>query len=491
VADQSRKMTVIVGDGSPIERNHLFTVLRLEGYEVRLAENGEEVLNQLQTDSSIALALLDLAMPVKSGLDTLLALRQRQNGVAVVLMSEGPVPSSIVRMIEEHDARFIEKTQLPDRLGSLNTSGEHPVSSKNGADQPFLVQRQNLRAEGPVMGAITPMVAQVGRANVPVLLQGETGVGKEVLARQIHANSPRAAKQFVKINCAALPSELVESELFGHERGAFSGAVAQRQGLFETAHEGTMLLDEIGDMDVRRQAKLLQVLQDGEFRRLGGRELVRVNVRVLAATHQDLRKSIQECRFREDLYYRLNVFCIRIPPMRERRAEILPLAEHFLQKYATADFTPPPITQDLRDAMLGYHWPGNIRELENAMRRYLILRNPVSLAEELRSLECSLLTPKAGPYMAASVPDNRFDQAGALARAERAKLTAEREAVLGALRSTHWNRTKAAELLRIDYKALLYKMKKLSIGTDGKSGAGKPVVVSEAKFSSMSETGLA
>jgi two-component system, NtrC family, response regulator AtoC len=483
-------MTVIVGDGSPTERNHLFTVLRQEGYEVRLAENGEEVLNQLQTDSSITLALLDLAMPVKSGLDTLLELRQRQNSVAVVLMSEGPVPSSIVRMIEEQDARFIEKAQLPDGLDSLNGSGQQPVSSKNGADQPFLIKRQNLRAEGPVMGAITQMVAQVGGADVPVLLQGETGVGKEVLARQIHANSPRAARQFVKINCAALPSELVESELFGYERGAFSGAVAQRQGLFETAHEGTILLDEIGDMDVRLQAKLLQVLQDGEFRRLGGRELVRVNVRVLAATHQDLRKAIQEGRFREDLYYRLNVICIRIPPVRERLGEIVPLAEHFLQKYATADFTPPPITQDLRDAMLGYHWPGNIRELENAMRRYLIVRNPVLLAEELRNLEYSApLTPKVGTDMMAAIPDNPFDQASALARAERAKLTAEREAVLGALRSTHWNRKKAAELLRIDYKALLYKMKKLSIGTNGKPGPGKPVVVSEAKSSSISAFG--
>jgi two-component system response regulator AtoC len=326
------------------------------------------------------------------------------------------------------------------------------------------------------MVKIEGLIKQIGSADVPVLLQGETGVGKEVLARQIHASSARARCRFVKINCAALPMELVESELFGYERGAFSGAFQQREGLFETAHQGTIFLDEIGDMDVRLQAKLLQVLQDGEFRRLGGRDLVKVDVRIMAATHQDLRKAVEEGRFREDLYYRLNVVSIKIPPLRERHAEILPLAEFFLMKYATGDCTALQIPLVLQEAMLSHEWPGNVRELENAMRKYLVVRNAVFLAEELRSLASKTRSaaPVATPIVRGeAVERDSTTENSPLARAERMKRLAEREAVLSALKSTHWNRKRAAEVLSIDYKALLYKMKKLGIGPE-RSARNKP-----------------
>jgi two-component system response regulator AtoC len=259
--------------------------------------------------------------------------------------------------------------------------------------------------------------------------------------------------------------------LFGYEKGAFSGAFRQHPGLFETAHGGTILLDEIGDMDVRLQAKLLQVLQDGEFRRLGGRELVRVDVRIMAATHQNLRQAIEDGRFREDLYYRLNVVTIRIPPLRERIGEIVPLAESFLKKYSTEAST-PPLTAALQEAMLGYDWPGNVRELENVIRKFLVIRNPLFVAKELRSLTST--RRQVGQSSAAKVTamqqtavasenESENHHANPLGRIKRMTEAAEREAMVSALRSTNWNRRRAAALLGIDYKALLYRLKKLGI----------------------------
>ena len=224
---------------------------------------------------------------------------------------------------------------------------------------------------------------RVGMAEVPVLLSGETGAGKEVMARRLCAYSPRADKPFLKLNCAALPPELAESELFGSTKGAYTGATADRQGRFETAHGGTILLDEIGDMDLRLQTKLLQVLQDGEIQPLGSSRTIQVNVRVMAATHRDLARAIQEGTFREDLYYRLNVIKIVIPPLRERREEILPLAEMLLARHLPRGQKSPPIGDELRRFLLDYRWPGNVRELENVMRRFLVYRDSALLIREL------------------------------------------------------------------------------------------------------------
>ena len=208
-----------------------------------------------------------------------------------------------------------------------------------------------------------------------MLIQGETGVGKEVFARELHAHSPRAKRSFLKLNCAALPSELVESELFGYERGAFTGAFQRKPGMFEQADGGTIMLDEIGDMDFKLQAKLLQVLQDHEFQRVGGKGCIRVDVRVIAATHCDLEQAIAEDRFREDLFYRLNVVSVRVPPLRERREDILAMAEFLARKHAPPGAAPPPIPPSLQEMFLAYDWPGNIRELENVIRKFLIFRD--------------------------------------------------------------------------------------------------------------------
>jgi two-component system response regulator AtoC len=349
-----------------------------------------------------------------------------------------------------------------------------------------------------------PLLKRLAACDVPILLQGETGVGKEVLARHIHSQSLRAGKILLKINCAALPPELVESELFGYERGAFTGAFKTTLGKFEIANGGTVLLDEIGDMDLRLQSKLLQVLQDREFHRIGAKEATQVDVRVIAATHRELEARVEQGEFREDLYYRLNVFNIAIPPLRERVDEIVPLATSFLRKHALGDTSAPAIGSPLRSALLRHKWPGNIRELENVMRRYLVVRNPEVIIEELhrriaRTASAHYLASSKTTHEAQSrqVVDTRSDtldlfgehpgrraidringalniscgasQGGSdavnsdLVRVDQARKAAEAEVILKALNASQWNRKRSAKLLGLDYKALLYKMKKLGI----------------------------
>jgi two-component system response regulator AtoC len=312
------------------------------------------------------------------------------------------------------------------------------------------------------MKEIQSMLGQIGWSEAPVLIQGETGSGKEVIARELHAQSPRAGKVFLKLNCAALPSELVESELFGYERGAFTGAFQKKAGMFELANEGTIFLDEIGDMDVRLQAKLLQVLQDHEFQRIGGKETVKVNVRVMAATHCDLEQAIIDKKFREDLYYRLNIINLVLPPLRERKEDILGLLDFLMEKHASAGAPIPTVTANLRNAMMTYRWQGNIRELENFARKFLIFRDAEALAAGLQAQSARKVLKTAPASETVHVLP---DETPILERVTQVKREAEAGAILAALNSTRWNRKQAAALLKIDYKALLYKMNKL--GVDG------------------------
>jgi DNA-binding NtrC family response regulator len=307
----------------------------------------------------------------------------------------------------------------------------------------------------------TAFLTRIGMADVPVLLHGETGVGKEVMARRLCAYSPRAHKPFLKLNCAAFPSELVESELFGYEKGAFTGAVIDKPGKFEIAQGGTMLLDEIGDMDIRLQAKLLQVLQDGEIQPLGSNRTVKVNVRILAATHRDLRRAIEQGTFREDLYYRLNVINIVIPPLRERKSEILPLAEVLLRRHLRPGAVMPEITRELQQTMLEYHWPGNVRELENIMRRFHVYQNPSMLIGELTNTAVS-----SAPKPVATSSHHRHidgENNSSIDRLAEQSRQAESKLLLEALEATRWNRRQAATRLNLEYRAFLYKLQKYGI----------------------------
>jgi two-component system response regulator AtoC len=319
---------------------------------------------------------------------------------------------------------------------------------------------------GP-MERVWSLVNRIADTDVPVLLIGESGVGKDVIARRIHATSHRAARPFVKINCAALPGELLESELFGHEKGAFTGAHAEKPGKFELAHRGTIFLDEIGEMDPRLQAKLLQVLQDEEFYRVGGKRPVRVDARVVVATNRNLEAAIRQGTFREDLFYRLNVVTIRVPPLRERREEIGPLVRHFVEKYRQRYRGGlEEIPAEVMERFHAYDWPGNVRELENLVRRLVVLRDPAMVLGELGGTPAALAAPHAPAASSIARPGDAPtlpEDAPLKDVARRAARIAEREAILRALMRTGWNKRKAAKRLQVSYKALLYKIKDCGI----------------------------
>jgi two-component system response regulator AtoC len=308
------------------------------------------------------------------------------------------------------------------------------------------------------MRAIGTMIESVADTDATVLIRGESGVGKDLVARAIHAGSPRRHGPFVKVNCAAIPSELLESEFFGHEKGAFTGAHRRKPGQFECAHKGTIYLDEIGELPLGLQAKLLHVLQDGEFSRVGGHHNLRVDVRVICATNRDLSRDVAAGRFREDLFYRLNVINILVPPLRERPEELPGLVAYFIARYARVFNMPErELAPDALTAFLGHSWPGNIRELENFVKRMIVLQD--------WNLPRTLVAPAAAAPPAA----DSFAGARGLSLKEisrRAVLEAERDVIAYALEQCRWNRVKTAKMLRISYRALLYKIKDMGLKQD-------------------------
>lgn len=466
--------TILVGEDELEVRGYLEMALKCMGYSVELAQDGDEVLRCLQASrNDIAAVLLDIMMPHRDGIETLKEIRRISPDLPVIIVSGASSTMNVVTAMKSGATDFLTKPVAHEDLRKAVTKAlDTKVVEYIPPVRPAQTSKTNAYlGSNPRMKEIQALVGQIGWSEAPVLIQGETGSGKEVLARELHAQSPRAGKPFLKLNCAALPSELVESELFGYERGAFTGAFQKKAGMFEVADGGTILLDEIGDMDVRLQAKLLQVLQDHEFQRIGGKETVRVDVRVMAATHRDLEKAIVDRTFREDLYYRLNVINLVLPPLRERKEDIVPLAEFCMKKHAAPGMPLPQITMDLKHALMTYHWPGNVRELENTMRKLLIMRDPDLVARDLHAKTARRPLMNAAPAAPAAVLEavaapaevHQGNAAPILERVTQAKQQAETDAILAALNSTHWNRKQAAALLKIDYKALLYKMKKLGV----------------------------
>jgi len=309
------------------------------------------------------------------------------------------------------------------------------------------------------MKRIQEIIDEVANIDVTVLIRGETGVGKEVVARLIHQSSPRKTKAFVKVNCAALPQELLESELFGHEKGAFTGAYCQKPGKFELAHGGTILLDEISEITPPLQAKLLQVFQDREFSRLGGKKDIRVDARILVATNKNMEEAVKNGDFREDLYYRLNVINITIPPLRERREEIPAFVEYYLHKFQMKyNRQANSVSERMMRGLLQHHWPGNIRELENVIQRFVLLRDEEGIIGDL----CSFCQKDRPGVIEAPLHENDWPSLKKISTEAAAK--AEAAVIREVLHKTNWNRKKAAGILDISYKALIYKINALGLG---------------------------
>jgi two-component system response regulator AtoC len=464
---------ILVVDDEPSIRKYLQTLLEVEGYHVNAVGSGREALESLQNGESPDFIILDVLMPEMSGLETLRQFMQLDRSLNVIMLSCSNEVSTVVEAIRlgasDYLTKPFEKSELDAAM--LKCRQKKQLRAENAALREYcehITEDLSFLAASPQMVKIRQQILQIAPVDVPVFIHGESGVGKEVVARMLHMRSPRGSQPFVKVNCAALPSELLESELFGYEQGAFTGAVRAKPGKFELANKGTIFLDEIAEMSPQLQAKLLHVLQDHQFSRLGGRQLVQCDVRVLAATNMNVRAAIQSGRFREDLYYRLNVFSIAVPPLRERTREIPLLFQHFLQKYSEKfDKEALRPSDHLLEAAMKYTWPGNLRELENFVKRFVILQDNEGSFQEL--LEMAAQRQRTSPNEE-GVPQR--DQ-GLKALVRGLKEEAEMEAIADALEKTNWSRKEAARLLGISYKALLYKMRqfKLDAGRTARSSA--------------------
>jgi len=438
---------------------YIRTLLEVDEHKVETASTGEEALERVQKGLQPDLVLLDVLMPGIDGLQTLEQLRQMQPSVKVVMLSCVNDTRKVVQAMRlgAHDylTKPFQKAELDAVIQQCLGMSQSPYAGEveELCDDVFFV------AASPAMKKIRSQAALVANVDIPILLLGESGTGKEVLARLVHKLSPRAHRTFLKVNCAAVPADLLESELFGYEAGAFTGATHPKPGKFELCNKGTILLDEIGEMPPLLQAKLLHVLQDQQFSRLGSRSVIKVDVRILAATNINIPEALATKRLREDLYYRLNAFTLNLPPLRERKEEIPILLKHFMtrmsERYARA---PLPLSPMLLTACLAYPWPGNLRELSNFVKRYLILGD-----EKLAIAE---LNPRndAGGGLRTDVAAKTDTSAGGLkSLARSAKDEAEAAAITEALEQTNWNRKQAAALLKISYKALLYKIRQYGI----------------------------
>ena len=390
------RIAVLVVDDEEQVRTFLGELLGSSGYQVRCASSGSQALEML-SGGSFDVVLMDVMMSEMSGLEVLRRYRASGGNAPVIVLSALSGADDAMRAMKLGASDYLSKPfgseELEDAmkraLGNRAPVRPAPVAAPVAAPAAAREESGNERvliSSSPSMRRVRALVERIADTDVPVLLLGESGTGKEVIAREVHARSNRRNKPFIKVNCAALPGELLESELFGHERGAFTGATNEKPGKFELADGGTIFLDEIGEMAIRLQAKLLQVLQDEEFFRVGGKKSVRVDSRVVVATNRDLEREIALGNFREDLYYRLNVVAIRLPALRERPEDVVPLTDHFLKKYGKQYMSGvAELPSEVLRAFTEYEWPGNVRELENMVRRLCVLKDPTMVLDELRA----------------------------------------------------------------------------------------------------------
>jgi len=448
--------TICIVDDEPAILNSLSSILEDEGYQVIVAKNGIEGLKVVRSDSP-DLVILDIWMPEMDGLETLKRLRSQFPGILVVMMSGHGSIETAVKATKLGAYDYLEKPLDLEKVTILvrNALHQRKLEEENLNLRIQVERRFELVGSSSTMNRLREMIAMAAPANSRVLISGANGTGKELVARAIHLQSPRHNRPFVEINCAAIPETLIESELFGHEKGAFSGATSMKRGKFELADGGTLFLDEIGDMSLATQAKVLRVLQEQQFTRVGGTKLLNVQVRVIAASNKDLADEIYKGNFREDLYYRLNVLPIVVPPLKERREDIPELAQHFLKMHSEEQgMKPKEFSAQGLEALRRHDWPGNIRELRNLIERLLIMvPKPVIDGADVEMF-LQGRPPVGVPVL--SVGTN-YDSL------REARNVFEREVISQKLRENNWNVSKTADELKIERSHLHRKIKLLNV----------------------------
>jgi len=449
--------SILIVDDEAAIRESLQTLLEMENYSVECAATGEEGLNRI-AERPFDLVLLDFALPDKNGLEILRDIRERDRDLSVIMITAYGTVENAVLAIQAGATNFIQKPWdneklLADIQGAVarRRAEEENIQLKRALKQRY--NFANIVGKSEIMRRVFDLISQVAPSRSTVLIQGESGTGKELIAKAIHANSPRRDKPFVPINTGAMPTELLESTLFGHVKGAFTSAIASKKGLFEVANGGTLFLDEIATMGMDTQAKILRVLQDRRFMHVGGIQEIQVDVRIIAATNIDLRQAVRDGKFREDLFYRLNVIMVDLPPLRARREDIPLLVNHFLDFYAKENgLSPRRLSADALRALIDYEWPGNVRELENSIERGVVLSTTPVIGSELlpghitgRSFQDALLEHNPN----ASLFDILED--------------IERRIIVEKLERCNWNQTDAAEQFHIPLSTLNQKIKRLNI----------------------------
>jgi len=448
---------ILVAEDEQTLREGIVSALQERGWQVSEAADGAQAIAQVE-EEVFDMVVTDLKMPEASGLDVLRRCKMlNENTVALVMTAFGTVESAVEAMKAGAYDFVVKPFDLEELEMKIERALEHRrlLAKLQVYDRETVLPRfENIVGESRQMKEIFRTIEKVARSNATVLVLGETGVGKELVAEAIHRNSSRADRPFVKMNCAALHENLLESELFGHERGAYTGAERQRIGRFELANEGTLFLDEIGNMTPSTQAKVLRVLQEREFERLGGNRTIKVDVRLVAATNRDLEDAISHGEFREDLYYRLNVVNVKVPPLRERKEDIVPLAQHFIQRYSAE------LQKDVRGmepgavrALKRHTWPGNIRELENTVERAVLMCEGTFLGQD----DLNLIPGGRGEEDNVTSMNLRLPPTGI--RLE----DLEKQAILEALRINNWIQKDAARFLGISSRVMNYKVAKYEI----------------------------
>ena len=447
---------LIIDDEAEI-RESLQTLLELEGYEVITAANGAQGLTRVG-EKPFDLVLLDLTLPDQDGFSVLATIRERDAQLPVIMITAYGTVENAVHAMQAGATNFIQKPWDNEKLLAdvRETVKRRHVEEENIQLKRALKRRysfENIVGKSEPMLRVFDLIAQIAPSRSTVLIQGESGTGKEVIAKAIHLHSPRKDQPFVPVNTGSMPADLLESTLFGHLKGAFTSAIASKKGLFEVADKGTLFLDEIGAMGMETQAKILRVLQDKKFMHLGGTHEIQVDVRILAATNVDLQQLVKEGRFREDLFYRLNVISVDLPPLRQRKEDIPLLVDHFLKKYSEENERPlRRITTEALRPLLQHSWPGNVRELENSMERAVVLSNAVDVGIDL------LPDNIAGRHEMLPLIDHSGDSSLFHILEE-----CERRIIVAMLEKCHWNQTDAAERFHVPLSTLNQKIKRLNI----------------------------